>query len=154
MRYDLTDLLFRLLFSLIFLGLGAEHLFDDALIQSMIPDALPAPHLFSKMAGFMLLLGGASVLLGYQTRKGAMLLGSFLLLVTAAVHVPALFSMPKRLPEDWHWLWNVYQRSNLVKNLCLLGVCFHLINHRLGTYSLHVWLKARKKQPSTLTHSN
>ena len=143
-NYDTTDLVFRALFSLIFLGLGGEHVFDNQLILKMMPDFLPLKGFFSVLCGLVLLTGGGLVLLGYQTRFAATLLGLFLILVTCTVHLPALFFKPEGLPEDWNWLWDVYQRSNFVKNLCLLGVCFHLINHKLGRFSLDIYLRDRK----------
>lgn len=143
LSYDLTDVIFRVLFSLIFLGLGLEHLFADDLIQSMMPVWFIGKRLVSVSAGVVLLTGGFSVMLGYKTTAGAVLLGGFLCVVTITIHLPACMVVPPDLPESWHWLWNVYQRSNLVKNLCLLGVCFHLINHEHGCYSLDAILARR-----------
>ncbi|CAM2068975.1 DoxX family protein [Sulfidibacter corallicola] len=144
LNYDITELIFRLLFSLIFLGLGAEHLFDDRLIQNLMPAWMEPRRLVSALAGLVLLAGGCSIALGYKTMQGALVLGAFLVVVTLTIHVPALWQAPESLSADWAWLWQVYQRSNLVKNLCLLGVCFHLINHRPGRYSLDEWLAARR----------
>lgn len=144
LNYDLTDLIFRILFSLIFLGLGMEHLFSDALIQGMMPDWMVYKRAASICAGLILLLGGTSVLLGYKSTEGAVMLGLFLVVVTVLIHLPATLQAPTDLPSDWSWLWDVYQRSNLVKNLCLLGVCFHLINHEHGKYSVDAWLESRE----------
>ncbi len=144
LNYDLTDVLFRVLFSLIFLGLGLEHLFADDLIQNMMPVWFVGKRLVSVVAGLVLLSGGCSVMLGYKTTAGAVLLGCFLCAVTITIHLPACMAAPAGLPDDWTWLWNVYQRSNLVKNLCLLGVCFHLINHEPGRYSLDALLARRR----------
>ncbi len=143
LNYDLTDVIFRVLFSLIFLGLGLEHLFADDLIQSMMPVWFIGKRLVSVGAGMVLLTGGFSIMLGYKTTAGAVLLGGFLFAVTITIHLPACLAAPAELPEAWHWLWNVYQRSNLVKNFCLLGVCFHLINHEPGRYSLDAILARR-----------
>lgn len=145
LNYDLTDLIFRVLFSLIFLGLGMEHLFSDVLIQGMMPDWMAYKRLVSLSAGLVLMVGGLSVLTGYRTTAGGILLGAFLVTVTILIHLPAVVSTPNDLPEQWQWLWAVYQRSNLVKNLCLLGVCFHLINHDHGKYSLDTWLEKRNR---------
>lgn len=134
--YDVSDLIFRLLFSLIFIGLGFEHLFDDGIIQMMMPDWFVYKRALSVAAGTILLLGGFSVLLGYRVRRGAILLGIFLITVTATIHLPALFALPLNMPPEWRWLWDVYQRSNFAKNICLLGGCFHLVNHRLGRFSV------------------
>ena len=134
--YDLSDVVFRFFFSIIFIGLGVEHLFSDTIIRGMMPDWFVIKRALSVCAGIVLLAGGFSILLGYKTRQGAFLLSGFLIIVTLTIHLPALFSPPASLPDEWRWLWDVYQQSNLVKNLCLLGGCIHLINHRLGRFSL------------------
>ena len=142
--YDITDLVFRILFSLIFIGLGLEHLFDDDLIQNMMPDWFTYKRLLSFSAGIILLTGGLSVMVGYQTHLGATLLGIFIIAVTITIHGIALISYPSSLPDEWHWLWDVYQRSNFVKNLCLFGVCLHLINHDTGRFSIDSYIKKNK----------
>jgi len=142
-----SEAAFRFFFSLIFLALGFEHLFADQLIQAMMPAWLPAKRAFSLLAGLVLLSGGSSIFLGFRVRWGAVLLACFLVPATALIHAPALFHVPASLPAEWHWLWLVYQRSNFIKNLCLLGGCFHLFNHALGPYSLESWL-ARRRQSS------
>jgi len=133
---DVNELIFRVLFSSIFLGLGGEHLVSDHLIQRLMPTWMPAPRLFSILAGVILLTGGTMVLLGWQLRVASWILGAFLIVVTAIVHLPAVVRAPPPMPEDAEWMWVVLQRSNLVKNLCLLGVCFLLYNHTAGAYSL------------------
>ena len=100
-NYDITDLLFRLLFSTIFLGLGVEHIFSDDLIQNMMPDWFVYKRLLSVSAGIILLAGGTSVMLGFKPLIGAMVLGVFLIIVTVTIHGPALVSYPPSLPEDW-----------------------------------------------------
>lgn len=133
--YDISELLFRVLFSSIFLGLGAEHLVDDHLIMRLMPAWMPAPQLDSMVAGVILLTGGTMVLLGWQLRRAAWLLGTFLVVVTALVHVPGVLLQPPAGMGDQGWMWTVLQRSNLVKNVCLLGVCIQLGWHRPGRFS-------------------
>ena len=142
--HDTTDLLFRALFSTIFLALGLEHLFHDQLIQQMMPGMLPFKRMFSLLCGAWLLCGGSMLLAGWHTRQAAAMLGGFLVLVTAVVHLRGMLGLPTGLPLEWSWLWELYQRSNFVKNLCLLGVCFHLLNHEPGRFSLDAWWKARR----------
>lgn len=127
-RRDWGELAFRVLFSSIFLGLGGEHLVDDTLIMHLMPGWVPAPRLVSVAAGLVLLTGGTMVLVGYRLRWAAALLGAFLVLVTAAVHFPAVVgALPAPAVDNaGAWMWPVLQRSNLVKNLCLLGVCILL----------------------------
>lgn len=137
LSYDVTDLIFRVLFSLIFLGLGMEHFFSDQLIQAMMPEWLGGAKRFVSLAtGAVLLAGGISILIGWKVHTAAVLLGTFLLLVTVTIHGPALLHHPADMPKEWTWLWDVYQRSNFFKNLCLLGVCFHLNHHRVGRFGL------------------
>lgn len=143
---DFTDLLFRLLFCLIFIGLGAEHLLKDDLIQKMMPDWMPLPKMISLACGCILLIGGALIALGYKLHFAAVLIGSFLVIVTALVHGPALARTPEFIAPESEWLWQVLQRSNYAKNLCLLGVCLRLIHYQPGKWSLQGWLKRRENQ--------
>ncbi len=141
---DTRDLIFRCLFSSIFVGLGSEHLLDDRLIRHLMPAWIRYPELASRVSGCVLLLGGCSILVGYRVQFGARLLGAFLILVTLTVHVPGCFYVPTDIPPDAGWLWLILQRSNLAKNLCLFGVCVHLTTHAPGRYSVDSWL-ARKR---------
>jgi uncharacterized membrane protein YphA (DoxX/SURF4 family) len=143
---DTRDLIFRGLFSSIFLGLGCEHLLDDRLIQHFMPSWVGYPMLASRFSGFVLLIGGLSILAGYRIQLGARLLGAFLLVVTLTVHVPGLFQVPPGIPADTAWLWTVFQRSNLVKNLCLFGVCVHLTTLAPGRFSIDGFRARRKSQ--------
>ena len=144
---NLAELIFRLLFSSIFLVLGGEHVFRDELIQQLMPAWIPAPRLFSLAAGFLLLAGGISIAAGYRMHITAVALGAFLVVVTLLIHVPGMFIYPADLPEEWQWLWDLYQRSNFIKNVCLLGVCFHFLYHEPGAHSLDAYL-GRRKAPS------
>jgi uncharacterized membrane protein YphA (DoxX/SURF4 family) len=140
----MRDLIFRGLFSTIFVGIGAEHLFDDRLIQHFMPGWVRYPSIASRASGVLLLFGGFSILAGYRIQLGARVLGAFLFVVTLTVHVPGCLTVPESIPADVAWLWTVFQRSNLVKNLCLLGVCVHLTTYEVGWYSVDAWLARRR----------
>ena len=142
--YDARDLIFRGLFSTIFLGLGSEHLLDDRMIRHFMPAWVQYPVLASRLSGGVLLVGGLSILIGYRMRLGARLLGAFLFIVTLAVHVPGCFQVPPDISADYAWLWTVFQRSNLVKNVCLFGVCVHLTTLAPGRFSVDGW-RARRR---------
>jgi len=142
---DTTELIFRLLFSSIFVVLGGEHLFDDALILRLMPDWLPAHRALSVASGLLLLTGGGMIAAGLRVHWAAMGLGAFLVVVTGLIHVPGMLAAPADLQGDWVWLWDVYQRSNFIKNLCLLGVCFHFLYHEPGRYSVEAWREARTR---------
>lgn len=141
---DKADFLFRGLFCLIFVGLGGEHIFSDELIQHLMPYWIPYPRTVSIACGVWLFSWGMMIALGYKLKWAANALGLFLLVVTAGVHVPGVFHYPPELPETQHWMWDILQRTNLVKNMCLLGVCFHLLHHKPGKYSLEYYLENNK----------
>ena len=129
---DFADLVFRILFCLIFIALGGEHLFKDDLIQKLMPSWVPAPRLVSIACGLILLSGGGLIALGYQLRFAALMLGAFLIIVTAVVHGPALFSTPEFIDSESEWLWVILQRSNYVKNICLLGLTLLVVTLLIG----------------------
>lgn len=131
------------MFSLIFVGLGFEHLFSDALIQNLMPEWIPFKRAVSIAAGGWLVVWGTLILVGWQVRYAAIALGSFVLLVTIVVHLPGVLSEPNSIDQQNKWLWIVLQRSNLAKNLCLIGVCLHFLHHQVGRYSLENWLANR-----------
>lgn len=135
-NHDVSELLFRLLFSSIFVVLGAEHLFRDDLIQQLMPEWVPMKRAASAAIGLILLVGGASIALGVRVQEGAVVLGLFLIVVTLVIHVPGMFQTPEFVARDQNWLWDLYQRSNFIKNVCLLGVCFHLLTHEPGPYTV------------------
>ena len=139
-KADLSEFLFRILFCIIFIGLGGEHLFKDDLIRLLMPQWVPFARLVSIVCGLWLVSWGSLILLGWHLRWAAIALGAFVVVVTAAVHAPALFYMPPEIPTQCSWMWDILQRSNFVKNLCLLGVCFHLLHHQTGRLSLESYL--------------
>lgn len=141
---NFADLAFRILFCLIFIALGGEHLLKDELIQKLMPEWVSSPKTASIVCGLVLLLGGSLIALGYKLRFAAILLGSFLVFVTAIVHGPAILTTPEFIDPESEWLWQILQRSNYVKNICLLGVCLLLLNYVPGKWSLEAWLQRRR----------
>ena len=131
------------MFCLIFIGPGGEHMAADDLIQHLMPAWTPLKRLVSIACGFWLLCWGGLILVGWNLRWTAAALGGFLILVTVLVHLSGMFSSPHGVAVGCQWMWDILQRSNLAKNLCLLGVCFHLLHHRLGKYSLQAVIVAR-----------
>lgn len=138
LNQDISDLIFRFFFALIFLALGFEHIFSDSLIQELFPYWIPSPRIVSILCGLWLITFGGLIAIGLWIRQAAIALGIFLLVVTFAVHVPgALVSHPE-LPDEYQWMWAILQRSNLAKNLCLLGVCVLFLNYKVGKYSWRI----------------
>ena len=71
-------------------------------------------------------------------------MGALGAVVTLVVHVPGVLARPVFVESEALWLWDILQRTNLVKNICLLGVCFHFLHHRLGKYSLARYLENKR----------
>jgi uncharacterized membrane protein YphA (DoxX/SURF4 family) len=142
-RDDLFEFLFRALFCGIFLALGWEHLFSDNLIQRLMPAWLEPKRAASILAGLWLSVGGVLLFLGYRLRFAAVWLGIFLVVVTVGVHLPGIVQGNSAIPAEMEWMWQILQRTNLAKNICLLGVCFHLWSHQPGRLSLTEVLRVR-----------
>lgn len=142
---DVADFLFRSLFCLIFVGLGAEHIVSDALIQKLMPAWVPFPRLVSLACGIWLFGWGLLIFLGWKVQWAARALGVFLIAVTIIVHAPGVVTYPEGLGGDCLWMWDILQRTNLVKNICLLGVCFHLLHHDVGRYSVEHFLQHHQR---------
>lgn len=145
---DLADLVFRALFCSIFVGLGGEHLFSDGLISKLMPSWVPYPRTVSIACGLWLTTWGLLLLIGWRVKTAALALAAFLVVVTLAVHAPGVMFHSLEIPDEHYWLWEILQRSNLVKNLCLLGVCLQLLHHELGKYSLESYLRSQRKDIS------
>lgn len=148
---QLADLVFRVCFSLIFILLGGEHLFRDALIQGMMPGWLPWKRAFSVATGLVILAGGGCTLLGLFTRVGATALLVFLVPVTLFVHFHQIGDYPENLPTTMHWLWNVYHQGSVLKNLALIGAAIHFAFDGAGPLSLDRMLfdaKRKEQRPA------
>ncbi len=146
---DVADLMFRSLFCLIFVGLGGEHIVSDTLIQRLMPSWVMYPRAVSLLCGFWLLGWGTLIFLGWHIRWAAVALGSFLVVVTVVVHLPGVFHCPATIDPKNRWMWDILQRTNLVKNICLLGVCFHLLHHSVGKYSLEHWRRGGRLEETS-----
>lgn len=141
---DQADLIFRALFCSIFVGLGGEHLFHDDLIRRLMPEWMPMQRLVSALCGLWLITWGGMLLLGWRIQLAAKALALFLIVVTLVVHAPGVMIKSLNIPESDYWMWEILQRSNLVKNMCLLGVCLQLHYYELGKYSLEKYLLRRQ----------
>jgi putative oxidoreductase len=75
----------RQLFSIIFIVASARHFTPEA-VASAARHGVPWPDLLVPVSGMIALVGGLSVLLGFQTRIGAGLLVVFLVPVTVMMH--------------------------------------------------------------------
>lgn len=83
MKYAL--LIGRILFAVIFLMSGPAH-FSAATIGFAASKGLPMASVLVPLSGIVEIIGGLSVLLGYKTKWGALLLIVFLIPVTFTLH--------------------------------------------------------------------
>ena len=127
----------RVLYSLLFIFSGISH-FSANTINYALSQGVPAAEFLVPLSGAMAFLGGLSVLLGYKSRVGALLLILFLVPVTLMMH-------------DF---WNVadpmmrqMQMGNFMKNTALLGASILIFFFGAGPYSLERKTVKIKEQP-------
>ena len=86
MKYsNLASLFGRQLFSVVFILSSANH-FNAQTVEYAAHHGVPFAGVLVPLSGVIALVGGLSVLLGYQTRLGASLLTLFLVPVTLVMH--------------------------------------------------------------------
>ncbi len=121
----------RILLAVVFLGGLLHNLHAFSRTEEMLSPHLPwAPPLMLQLllggASAMLLFGVASLLLGWRTRIGALVLIAFLLLVTPVMH--------NFWAQEGREFW--LQLINFQKNLSLLGGVLLLYAAGPGPHSL------------------
>ena len=123
-----SDLVFRALFSLIFVVAGVGHFAQqETMVERLLaaPGAelatavAPAPLLIAA-TGVVLIVGGVALLLGVATRWAAIALIAALVPITASVHVGA----------------GIGHVGPLFKNVALLGGLVHFAVRGPGAWSL------------------
>ena len=120
----------RQLFSIIFIIASAGHFSPDA-IESAARHGVPLADLLVPVSGVIALVGGLSVLLGFQTRIGAWLLVIFLVPVTVMMHNFWTSSDP---------LTHQIERAMFLKNVTMLGGALLISYFGAGPLSLDALL--------------
>lgn len=126
MKY--LPLIGRILFSLIFITSGLAHFFSaNDMIAYSQQMGVPLASLAVYVTGIMIILGGISIILGYQAKWGALLLIIFL--------IPTTFIM--------HPFWKIedamqaqMQMVMFMKNLSMLGGAILIYYFGTGPLSL------------------
>jgi putative oxidoreductase len=129
---SLGSLVGRILLVLIFLksGIGKIENFEGT-VQYMVKYGMSYPHYFLIGAIFLELVGSISVILGYLTRFGALLL--IILLIPATLIFHTDFADPVQVLMFW-------------KNVSMLGGCFFLLGMGAGRFSLDYLFRGGKKR--------
>ena len=116
----------RFLYALIFLMSSPGH-FQRSTIDYTAGHGVPMANILAPLSGLLILFGGLSIILGYKTRIGALLIILFLIPVTLVMH-------------DF---WNVadtmqamFQRAMFMKNISMLGAAILLFYFGGGPISL------------------
>ena len=127
----LANLIGRILLVLIFLqsGIGKVGNFAGT-AKYMASHGMPLPTLFLIGAIFFELVGSITVITGYFTRFGALLLIIFLIPTTLIFHTH--FTDPM-------------QKIHFMKNMSMFGGCLILLTAGAGRFSLDHLLRERRK---------
>jgi putative oxidoreductase len=126
-----ASLIGRILLVLIFVNSGVGKIGNfDGTAQYMAKFGMPMPSFFLVGAIFLELVGSITVILGYFTRFGALLLIVFLIPTTLIFHT--------RFDDQ-------VQMIMFMKNVSMLGGCLVLLAHGPGRWSLDsLWRKEKK----------
>jgi len=128
---SLASLIGRILLVLIFLNSGMGKIGNfEGTAQYMAKFGMPFSTFFLPGAIFLELVGSITVILGYFTRFGALLLIIFLIPTTLIFHTP--FADPM-------------QKIHFMKNVSMLGGCLILLSAGGGRLSFDHLLRGRKK---------
>ena len=124
--HDLSDLIFRVGLSLIFIIGGAGHLVREQMMLQRIEaspwfdwvNALGSPLFFLQLSGIVFILAGFGLLLGLRTRLSALALFVTLVPITFVIHIAPEHTGP------------------LFKNIAILGALLHFFVRGGGGFSL------------------
>ena len=124
MRY--VTLAGRVLYSFIFLMAPVSH-FTAQAVAYAAQSRVPMPGLLVPLSGVIAFIGGLSVLLGYQAKRGAWLLVVFLVPVTFMMHAFWTVQDP---------MMHQFQLGMFMKNISLLGAALLISQFGAGPLSL------------------
>ncbi|PZF74905.1 DoxX family protein [Taibaiella soli] len=124
MKYAL--LIGRILFALIFLMSGPGH-FSAATIGFAASKGVPMASVLVPLSGVIEIIGGLSILLGYKTKWGALLLIVFLIPVTFTLHAFWNVADPMMKQMDM---------AAFMKNISMLGAALMISYFGAGPVSI------------------
>lgn len=116
----------RILFAAIFIAAAPRHFTAEGAAHAA-DLGVPLANLAVPLSGIMAIAGGASVLVGYQTRIGAWLLVAFLVPVTLMMHAFWRLDDPIAVHT---------QQAMFMKNLSMIGAAWLIAYFGGGPFSL------------------
>ncbi len=116
----------RFLYALMFLLSSAGH-FQRSTIDYAAGHGVPMATFLVPFSGAMILIGSLSVVLGYKTRVGALLIILFLIPVTLVMHDFWNLTDPMQV---------MFQRAMFMKNTSMLGAALLIFYFGSGPLSL------------------
>jgi putative oxidoreductase len=119
-------LLGRILFALIFVMAGPNHFSSNTIAYAASAGA-PLAHILVPVSGVIALLGGLSILLGYQAKIGAWMIALFLIGITPVMHPFWSVADP---------MMHQLQMIMFMKNLAMLGGALLITQQGAGPWSL------------------
>jgi len=125
----------RQLFSMIFIIASAGH-FSPQTIESAARHGVPMPGFLVPASGVIALVGGLSVLFGFQARLGAWLLVLFLIPITLVMH--NFWAAPDVTTFQ-------IERAMFMKNLTMLGGALLISYFGAGPLSLDAFINPEKE---------
>jgi uncharacterized membrane protein YphA (DoxX/SURF4 family) len=141
MSHDYTDVIARAFFGFLFFSLGLDLLLSGDFHMDVLPWWIPTPGITIIGCGMLLILGGTLIILGVWLQIAAVVLGFFLAFSITGIYLPGFMDIPVGIRVEAEWLWFLLLKSNLMRDLSLLGACIYLFNHELGKFSLEVYLR-------------
>jgi putative oxidoreductase len=124
----------RQLFSIIFILASAGH-FTRQTIESAARHGVPMAAFLVPVSGVIALMGGLSVLVGFQTRLGAWLLVVFLIPVTLVMH--NFWAAPDATTFQ-------IEQAMFMKNLTMLGGALLISYFGAGPLSLDAFISGER----------
>jgi putative oxidoreductase len=123
----------RVLFSVMFIMFGMNHMTAGDTMNGMVPSFLPFPGLIVLATGVLLIVGGIAVLVGYKTKLAALALAVFLLATTFLTWAPQLASAGD----------NVVPMTMFLRDMSLAGAALLVSYFGAGPMSLDAKAEAK-----------
>lgn len=122
-----SEVLFRVMLSLIFIVAGGNHLFATSAVSTRLQNsdlsswltAYFSPDLLVVLAGLTLMVGGLALLLGFQSRRAALLLLLTIIPITVVIQLQGMHTL-----------------GPLFKNVGLMGGLIHFGANGSTNYAL------------------